>query len=162
MKRAQVRQRPFLLIGLGSALVLTGVAGCASPDTPEKPAVQREPHYQEIARLYREGQYEKVVLGDLLPYFHQRTGQMTVADLKRLLGEPRVVTPESCWYRDALSSVYGWGHIEDPDRDRPEGKHDQVLVYGEMGPPDHWIADESSSLWFVTKDGIVIGVWELG
>jgi len=87
---------------------------------------------------------------------------MTSGDLKRLLGKPRVVTPRDCYYGNALANVYpdvyGPDALWDP-KPRADDKHDQVLHYGENGPPEHWIADESHNLFFVIKNDVVISMW---
>ena len=94
-------------------------------------------------------------------YFEKRVGTMTAAELRALLGEPRVVVAKDCYYGQALSCIYGLDalDVEDRDADDKYDKHDQVLHYGESGPPDHWIADESLNLFFVMKDDVVIGMW---
>ena len=51
------------------------------------------------------------------------------------------------------------GDVEDWDAEGKYDKHDRVLHYGEDGPGDHWIADESFNLFFVMKDDVVIDMW---
>ncbi len=112
-----------------------------------------------MAENYRSRRYEWVPLVDMERYFQDRVGKMTVADLKRLLGEPRIVTREDSYYPNALMSLYGLETVEDPNWDGGD-KHDMVLHYGENGPP-HGIPDESFNLFFVVKNGIVVSVWVL-
>ncbi|HET6426808.1 MAG TPA: hypothetical protein VM389_00160 [Phycisphaerae bacterium] len=158
MKR--VRQWPFpMMIGLGVGLVLAGMAGCAGDVTSGGPTAQRDTHYHKMARQYRGGEYGKVCLPDLLPYFQARLGRTSASELRQLLGEPRIVSRDDNYYSYALVPVYGYENASDPDF-RLEGKHDEVWHYGETGPP-HWISDESVNLFFVIKDGVVIAVREL-
>jgi len=117
-----------------------------------------------MAADYRMGRYKRVNFYDMIDYFERRIGKMTCADLKRLLGEPRVVTPKDCYYGNALADVYPDVYGPDAPWDpepRADDKHDQVLHYGENGPPEHWIADESLNLFFVIKNDVVISMWGL-
>ncbi len=150
-----------ILIGFASAWVLTAMAGCGPSASPVGPATQRDARFQKIARQYREGSYETALLPDLLPYFQARLGRMSASELRRMLGDPRVVLhDDNDYHRYALGPVYGYENTQDPDY-RLQGKHDEVWHYGETGPP-HRIPDESANLFFVIKDGIVIAVRELG
>jgi hypothetical protein len=139
---------------------LVGTIGCATPTPATKLPFYREQYnaYCELmAENYRLGQYKRVNFEAMTDYFESRIGKMTSADLKRLLGPPRVVTPKDGYYDHALAAVYGidgFGDAESYGND----KHDQVLHYGENGPPEHWIADESSNLFFILKNDVVIAV----
>jgi len=145
------------LLGFASVLVVIGVVGCATPVTVGEPTTPRDARFLEVARLYREGEYEKVWLPDLLPYFQARLGKIRASEVRQLLGEPRVVSRDDGYYDYALIAAYGYADVEDPDFRR---KHDEVWHYGETGPP-HRIPDESANLFFVIKDGIVIAVRDL-
>jgi len=96
---------------------------------------------------------------DMTDYFERRLGKLTVADLKGLLGEPRVVTLEDDGddYRHALNIFYGLGVVSDPDWDGGD-QHDHVLHCSEYGPPEHRMPDESLNLFFIIQHGVVIGM----
>ena len=153
--------KPFLPLTTWIAL-LSGCTASVPQQVPEDYDFYR--FYYETACLrsaqdYREGRFENAPLGDIQHYFACRTGKLTEAELKALLGDPRIVPPEDDYYRDALQSVYGYEILDDPDIPAV-GKHDRVLHYGEYGPP-HGVPDESLNLFFVVKDGVVVGVWGL-
>ncbi|MCE5325159.1 MAG: hypothetical protein LLG01_01970 [Planctomycetaceae bacterium] len=116
-------------------------------------------HCEDMAWNYREGHYERVSLYHMEKYFEDRVGKMTVAELKDLMGVPRVVPPTDGYYRDALASLYGQ-EIEDNEDWKGGNKHDLVLHYGEGGPP-HSIPDESLNLFFAAKNGVIVSVWML-
>jgi hypothetical protein len=115
---------------------------------------------EEMAARYRAGEYDEVEFFVLEDYFRRRVGVMTTTELKQLLGEPRVVIPGDSYYLYALATVYDDDSIESPERaaDGLQGQHDQVLHYGEYGPPEHRIPDESMNLFFVTKDNTIVGM----
>lgn len=110
-----------------------------------------------MAEDYRSGRYEKVNFADMTRYFEDRIGNLTVADLKDLLGESRVVTKEDSYYTHALNIFYDLDVVSDPDWDGGD-KHDQILHYGEFGPPEHRIPDESRNLFFIVKNDVVVAM----
>lgn len=115
---------------------------------------------ESMAEDYRCGRHNRVVFSYMEYYFQRRIGKMTISELKGLLGEPRVVSPGDGYYIDSLAGIYYADRAEQPV-EVPHDKHDQVLHYGEGGPPRHSIPDESENLFFVVKDGIVINLWVL-
>ena len=145
--------------------LFAGAIGCRTSAELRSHHGQYDAYCERMAENYRLGRYERVWFEDMTGYFERRIGTMTSADLRLLLGEPRVVTPEDDYYGDALAEiypdVYGLDAPWDPTRPDPDDKHDHVLHYGENGPPTHWIGDESQNLFFVIKDDIVIGMWGL-
>ena len=147
------------IFGIVLLAIVAGSCGCGPTDDLSWYRDFYNRHCEQIAENYRSRRYQWVSLPDMEHYFQVRVGKMTVADLKRLLGEPRIVTPEDSYYTDALMGLYGLETVEDPNWHGGD-KHDMVLHYGEEGPP-HWIPDESSNLFFVVKNGIVVSVWVL-
>jgi len=115
---------------------------------------------ETMAGDYRCGRYNRVIFDYMADYFQRRLGKMTTAELKGLLGEPRVLSPDDPYYVDALCGVYYPDRAQQPET-VPHDRHDRVLHYGENGPPEHSIPDESQNLFFVVKDGIVISMWGL-
>jgi len=148
--------RSFMLPNL--LLVLAGAIGCGAPTTKLKYYHrQYDAHCEMMGENYRLGQYKRICFNDMTDYFERRLGKMTSEDLKRLLGPPRVVAPEDGYYSYALVRVYGvepFGNANECGT----AKHDQVLHYGQDGPPEHWIGDESSNLFFVVKNDVVISM----
>jgi len=105
------------------------------------------------AKLYRQGQCEKADLVILSDYFQSQVGKMTVAEVKALMGEPKVLTPKDGYYTYACEPLYDYPD----DETTMKGKHDQVLLYGENGPAgDHWIGDETLNLFILFKDGLIV------
>ena len=140
-------------------LLLVGSSfGCGPSDELLYYRFRYEMCCENMAFEYRRGHYDKANFHHMRGYFEKRVGTMTAADLRALLGEPRVVIPKDCYYGDALSCIYGLDALDVEDWDAYD-KHDRVLHYGENGPPEHWIADESFNLFFVMKDDVVIGMW---
>lgn len=138
--------------------LVVGSIGCGPSDEFLYYRYQYETRCENMARNYRDGNYRWVDFNHMGGYFKYRVGKMTAAELRGLLGEPRVVTPKDCYYGDALWCVYGDVVLDEDNWDGYD-KHDQVLHYGEGGPPEHSIPDESSNLFFVLKDNVVVGVW---
>ncbi len=143
-------------------LALGGAFGCETPTPTPRSKLsvyneQDDADCELMAENYRLGRYNKVNLEAMIYYFERRIGKMTSADLKRLLGPPRVVTPKDGYYDYALAAVYGLDGFGDAESYRDD-KHDQVLHYGENGPPEHWNGDESSNLFFILKNDVVIAV----
>jgi hypothetical protein len=141
-------------------LLLLGFIGCGTSDELDFYRSRYEMCCEFMAVKYRSGDYDAVSMHHMLGYFKKYVGKMTVEELRYLLGEPRVVTPKDEYYGDALSCIFGF-YATDPENWDEYDKHYQVLLYSECGPPDHWISDESTSLFFVIKNGVVIGVWVL-
>jgi hypothetical protein len=113
--------------------------------------------FEHMAEDYRLGQYEKVDFIALASFFRERVGELTVAELENLLGEPRVVKREDPYYLHALTMFYDLDVVSDPDWDGGD-EHDQVLHYSEYGPPDHRMPDESFNLFFIVKNDVVVGM----
>ena len=147
--------------------LLGGSFGCGASDELVYYRSQYEMCCKNMAFEYRTGRCDRADLHHMRGYFEKRVGTMTGGELRGLLGEPRVVTPKDCYYGQALSCIYGLDALDVEDWDKHDkhdkrdkyDKHDQVLHYGEDGPPEHWIADESFNLFFVMKDEVVIGMW---
>ena len=118
------------------------------------PAWKYDSICETMADHYRCGRYDQSSFPDMESYFRRRIGKMTISELKGLLGEPRVVSPKDDYYTYALAGLY-YDSSGQPE-EVPHDKHDQVLHYGENGPPEHSIPDESFSIFFVMKDGVVI------
>ena len=147
--------KKYLMIVLGA--VVAGSFGCRTADDLTWYRDFYNRHCEDMAWNYRHGDYGRADLQDMEVYFRSRMGKMTVAELKETLGEPRVVPPEDSYYRNALAPLYGWEIVDNADW-KGGTKHDLVLHYGEDGPP-HWISDESSNLFFVAKNGVVVSMW---
>jgi len=138
--------------------LVAGVIGCGPSEEFLYYRERYEACCENMADNYRKGNHSAADFNHIAGYFKYRVGKMTAAELRGLLGQPRVVTPKDCYYGNALWCVYGDVVLEEDNWDGYD-KHDQVLHYGQSGPPDHSIPDESSNLFFVLKDGVVVGVW---
>jgi len=144
----------FLFLGGSSC-------GCGASDELVQYRFQYEKCCEDMAFEYRRGRCDRADFHHMRYYFEKLVGTMTAGELRGLLGEPRVVVPQDCYYGQALSCIYGLDalNVENWDADDKYDKHDRVLHYGEDGPPDHWIADESFNLFFVMKEDVVIAMW---
>ncbi|NBC11133.1 MAG: hypothetical protein GVY24_05270 [Planctomycetes bacterium] len=137
--------------------ILANVTGCNTQKDSRSEHALYEASCERMAADYRMGRYEKVNFMEMTSYFDDRVGRMTVTELINLLGEPRVVTRQDMYYTHALNIFYDLDTVSDPDWDGG-GEHDEVLHYGEYGPPEHRIPDESLNLFFIVKNDVVVGI----
>ena len=144
-------------------LATVSFIGCAET---EDLTWYRDHYNRQCEHIFAEYRNHQPKPGGMIPnlhetehYFRVRLGNMTVNELKALLGEPRIVTPKDSYYIDALGPLYDYAMVGNPNW-RSGNKHDLVLHYGEEGPP-HWIPDESTNFFFIAKDGVIISLWVL-
>jgi len=144
-----------MLAGLFALILI--LAGCATGGGQPDEYAEYDAICEQMAEHYRSGRYGQADLIEIGYYCRRRIGTMTASDMQALLGEPRVLTLGDSYYGYALIEFYGLDTVSAPDWAGGD-QHDQVWHYSESGPPEHHIADESSNLFFIIKDGRVIAL----